>query len=179
MPWLWCFTASLHCLGGATFASFIKHLFHAQRISHLTLVFFFSSYLLNLIGQCLDLDALLDQCCRMISSLLKIFKIKQLEGTAVVLGEQLQVDATEVLILIFIYIIYAITLQVFFNLLPFFPLQFLISKLVMCCISSESSPKLSADTSSQVLSLLSQLTLDSDPSLHEYIKVCIYVILIT
>ncbi|XP_009622788.1 serine/threonine-protein kinase ATM isoform X4 [Nicotiana tomentosiformis] len=96
-----------------------------------------ASYLLNLIGQCLDLDALLDQCCRMISSLLKIFKIKQLEGTTVVLGEQL---------------------------------QFLISKLVMCCISSESSPKLSADTSSQVLSLLSQLTLDSDPSLHEYIK---------
>lgn len=142
------------------------------------IIFFFSSYLLNLIGQCLDLDALLDQCCRMISSLLKIFKIKQLEGTTVVLGEQLQVDVTEALILIFIYIIYAIT-QVFFNLLPFFPLQFLISKLVMCCISSESSPKLSADTSSQVLSLLSQLTLDSDPSLHEYIKVCIYVILIT
>lgn len=96
-----------------------------------------ASYLLNLIGQCSDLDALLDQCCRMISSLLKIFKIKQLEGTTIVLGEQL---------------------------------QFLISKLVMCCVPSESSSKLSAATSSQVLSLLCQLTLDSDPSLHEYIK---------
>ncbi|MCD7455717.1 hypothetical protein HAX54_029235 [Datura stramonium] len=96
-----------------------------------------ASYLLNLIGQCLDLDALLDQCCRMISSLLKIFKIKQLEGTTIVLGEQL---------------------------------QFLISKLVMCCVPSESSSKLSAATSSQVQSLLCQLTLDADPSLHEYIK---------
>lgn len=96
-----------------------------------------ASYLLNLIGQCLDLDALLDQCCRMISLLLKIFKIKQLEGTAIVLGEQL---------------------------------QFLMSKLLMCCVPSESSSKLSAATSSQVLSLLRQLTLDSDPSLHEYIK---------
>ncbi|XP_055826815.1 serine/threonine-protein kinase ATM isoform X2 [Solanum dulcamara] len=96
-----------------------------------------ASYLLNLIGQCLDLDALLAQCCRMICSLLKIFKIKQLEGTAIVLGEQL---------------------------------QFLISKLVICCVPSKSSSKLSAATSSQVLSLLCQLTLDSDPSLHEYIK---------
>ncbi|KAF3642280.1 hypothetical protein FXO38_21200 [Capsicum annuum] len=96
-----------------------------------------ASYLLNVISQCLDLDALLDQCCGMISSLLKIFKIKQLEGTTIVLGEQL---------------------------------QFLISKLVMWCVPSESSSKLSAATSSKVLSLLCQLTLDSDPSLHEYIK---------
>ncbi|KAM3381087.1 serine/threonine-protein kinase ATM isoform X3 [Capsicum galapagoense] len=96
-----------------------------------------ASYLLNVISQCLDLDALLDQCCGMISSLLKIFKIKQLEGTTIVLGEQL---------------------------------QFLISKLVMWCVPSESSSKLSAATSSKVLSLLCQLTLNSDPSLHEYIK---------
>ncbi|XP_059644264.1 serine/threonine-protein kinase ATM [Cornus florida] len=49
-------------------------------------------------------------------------------------------------------------------------LQFLVSKLVACCIPSESSVELSSSQPSQVLSLLHQLTVDSDPSLYDYIK---------
>lgn len=49
--------------------------------------------------------------------------------------------------------------------------QFLVSKLVACCIPSESYDNLSATTSSQLLLLLQQLTIGSDSSLHEYIKV--------
>ncbi|XP_038683516.1 serine/threonine-protein kinase ATM isoform X2 [Tripterygium wilfordii] len=48
-------------------------------------------------------------------------------------------------------------------------LQFLVSKLVECCIQSEGSVKLSG-TRSQALSLLHQLTVYSDPSLHEYVR---------
>ncbi|KAK4479331.1 hypothetical protein RD792_014843 [Penstemon davidsonii] len=49
-------------------------------------------------------------------------------------------------------------------------LQFLVSKLVQCCIPSKSYGKLSDTASSQVVSLLQQLTIGSDPSLYEYIK---------
>lgn len=44
------------------------------------------------------------------------------------------------------------------------------SKLVACCIPSEANEP-SVSRSSQVLSLLLQLTVDSDPSLHDYIRV--------
>ncbi|KAL9227455.1 hypothetical protein vseg_003141 [Gypsophila vaccaria] len=49
-------------------------------------------------------------------------------------------------------------------------LQYLVSKLVSCCISPGSNAESLRISSSQVLSLLHLLTVDSDPSLHEYIK---------
>ncbi|KAK9684733.1 hypothetical protein RND81_10G228300 [Saponaria officinalis] len=49
-------------------------------------------------------------------------------------------------------------------------LQYLVSKLVSCCIPSGSNAAPLRPSSSQVLSLLQFLTLDSDPSLHDYIK---------
>ncbi|KDP31097.1 hypothetical protein JCGZ_11473 [Jatropha curcas] len=48
-------------------------------------------------------------------------------------------------------------------------LQFLVSKLVPCCIPSDTTGEHSGTRSSAVLSLLLQLTVDSDPSLHDYI----------
>ncbi|GAB2269840.1 hypothetical protein Dimus_004758 [Dionaea muscipula] len=50
-------------------------------------------------------------------------------------------------------------------------LQFLVSKLVACCIPLESRGESTCKASSQVLSLLHLLILDSDPSLHDYIRV--------
>uniref|UniRef100_F6GSQ7 Serine/threonine-protein kinase ATM n=1 Tax=Vitis vinifera TaxID=29760 RepID=F6GSQ7_VITVI len=49
-------------------------------------------------------------------------------------------------------------------------LQFLVSKLVACCIPSETNAELSGTRSSQVLSLLHQLTIGADPSLYDYIR---------
>lgn len=49
--------------------------------------------------------------------------------------------------------------------------QFLVSKLVECCIPSGTSDQFSTSQSSQVMSLLHQLTVESDPSLHDYIRV--------
>ncbi|XP_065875882.1 serine/threonine-protein kinase ATM isoform X2 [Euphorbia lathyris] len=49
-------------------------------------------------------------------------------------------------------------------------LQFLVSKLVACCIPSESTGAASGTRSSQVLPLLLQLTVNSDPSLHGYVR---------
>ncbi|KAL3824832.1 hypothetical protein ACJIZ3_020861 [Penstemon smallii] len=49
-------------------------------------------------------------------------------------------------------------------------LQFLVSELVQYCVPSKSYGKLSDTASSQVVSLLQQLTIGSDPSLYEYIK---------
>ncbi|KAL6583807.1 hypothetical protein OROMI_003096 [Orobanche minor] len=49
-------------------------------------------------------------------------------------------------------------------------LQFLVSKLVARCVPSVSRANLSAAASSHLLSLLQQLTIGSDSSLHEYIK---------
>ncbi|KAM1451845.1 hypothetical protein ACFX2I_038908 [Malus domestica] len=95
-----------------------------------------SNYLFNLVGQFIGCQALLDQCCRIISALLKTFKSKPSKEIICVLGEQL---------------------------------QFLVSKLVTCCIPSEAKGEESG-RSSQVLSLLLQLTVDSDPSLYDYIR---------
>ncbi|KAA8540818.1 hypothetical protein F0562_024781 [Nyssa sinensis] len=96
-----------------------------------------SNYLFNLVGQFINCHALQDQCCRIISTLVKAFRSNPSKETNGVLGEQL---------------------------------QFLVSKLVACCIPSESDGELSGSQSSQVLTLLHQLTVDSDPSLYEYIK---------
>ncbi|KAI5683411.1 hypothetical protein M9H77_04639 [Catharanthus roseus] len=95
------------------------------------------NYLLNLVGQCIGRHALLDQCCGIISKLLKICRSCTSEDTNRVLGEQL---------------------------------PFLVSKLVPCCMPSESDGELSVASSSEVLSLLHQLTVYSEPSFYEYIK---------
>ncbi|QHO17058.1 hypothetical protein HN873_033624 [Arachis hypogaea] len=47
-------------------------------------------------------------------------------------------------------------------------LQFLVSKLVACCTPNRK--ELSDSNTSQVLSLLRLLTVDSDPSMHDYVK---------
>ncbi|XVF54114.1 hypothetical protein PTKIN_Ptkin05aG0154900 [Pterospermum kingtungense] len=96
-----------------------------------------SNYLFNLIGQFIGCHALQDQCCRIISSLLKTFKSNPSKEIVGVLGEQL---------------------------------QFLVSKLVACCIPHEADGQPSTSVSSQVLSLLHELTVDSDPSLYDYIR---------
>ncbi|XVF09293.1 hypothetical protein REPUB_Repub07fG0080200 [Reevesia pubescens] len=96
-----------------------------------------SNYLFNLIGQFIGCHALQDQCCRIISALLKTFKSNPSREIVGVLGEQL---------------------------------QFLVSKLVACCIPLEADGQPSASVSSQVLSLLLELTVDSDPSLYDYIR---------
>ncbi|XP_048138241.1 serine/threonine-protein kinase ATM isoform X2 [Rhodamnia argentea] len=49
-------------------------------------------------------------------------------------------------------------------------LQFLVSKLVTCCIPSNANGENPPSGSSQVLSLLHQLVLHSGPSLHDYIR---------
>lgn len=49
-------------------------------------------------------------------------------------------------------------------------LQFLVSKLVACCIPPENNQELHIMQSSRVISLLHQLTVDADPSLYDYIK---------
>ncbi|XP_076932541.1 serine/threonine-protein kinase ATM-like isoform X2 [Bidens hawaiensis] len=49
-------------------------------------------------------------------------------------------------------------------------LQFLVSKLVECCIPSKSDIKNSLTQPSEALLLLDQLVMDSDPSLHKHIK---------
>ncbi|KAK9995769.1 hypothetical protein SO802_020455 [Lithocarpus litseifolius] len=96
-----------------------------------------SNYLFNLIGQFINSHALQDQCCGIISALLRTFKSNPSEEMISVLGEQL---------------------------------QFLVSKLVACCIPSESNGEDSGTRLSQVLSLLLQLTVDSDPAFYDYIR---------
>ncbi|KAL0315150.1 UNVERIFIED_CONTAM: Serine/threonine-protein kinase ATM [Sesamum calycinum] len=97
-----------------------------------------SSYLLNLVGQFVGCQYLMDQCCHIISTLLKISRDSPSGESTRVLGEQL---------------------------------QFLVSRLVAYCVPSESCGNLSATALSQVVSLLQQLTVGSDSSLYEYIKV--------
>ncbi|XP_034214636.1 serine/threonine-protein kinase ATM isoform X5 [Prunus dulcis] len=96
-----------------------------------------SNYLFNLVSQFIGCRALQDQCCRIISTLLKTFKSNPSKEIISVLGEQL---------------------------------QFLVSKLVACCIPTEAKGEQSGSRSSQVLSLLLELTVDSDPSLYDYIR---------
>ncbi|XP_034925984.1 serine/threonine-protein kinase ATM isoform X2 [Populus alba] len=48
-------------------------------------------------------------------------------------------------------------------------LQFLVSKLVACCIPSETSGEIGT-RAYEILSLLCQLTVGSDPSLHDYVR---------
>ncbi|KAL9265361.1 Serine/threonine-protein kinase ATM-like protein [Drosera capensis] len=96
-----------------------------------------SCYLLNLVGQFVSSSALQDQCCQMITILIKIFKSSHFKGSNRVLGEQLQL---------------------------------LVSKLVACCMPLESREGSTTKPPSQVLSLLHLLTVDSDPSLYDYVR---------
>ncbi|CAO2819072.1 unnamed protein product [Amaranthus hypochondriacus] len=96
-----------------------------------------SCYLFNLVCQFMSSRALQDQCCRMISIMLKMFMTNPSTETTHILGEQL---------------------------------QFLVPKLVACCIPLGSIAEKSCTSSSKVLSLLHLLTVDSDPSLHDYIR---------
>ncbi|KAL8141962.1 hypothetical protein V2J09_014994 [Rumex salicifolius] len=96
-----------------------------------------SSYLFNLVGHLISCQSLQDQCCNVISTLLKTFNSCHSKETTHILGEQL---------------------------------QFLVSKLVACCIPLESDEGKAGKPSSQVMSLLHLLTVDSDPSLHDYIR---------
>ncbi|XP_077244126.1 serine/Threonine-kinase ATM-like protein isoform X2 [Tasmannia lanceolata] len=96
-----------------------------------------SSYLFNIVGQFIGIEALQDQCCLMLSTLLEAFKSNSTKDVTSVLGEQL---------------------------------QFLVSKLVACCIPSESNREHYAIQSSKVISLLHELTVDADPSLRDYIR---------
>ncbi|KAI3807033.1 hypothetical protein L1987_22953 [Smallanthus sonchifolius] len=96
-----------------------------------------SNYLFNLLGQFIDCGPLQDQCCQIISALLKSLKINQSKDSIDVLGEQL---------------------------------QFLVSKLVECCIPSKCNLNCSLTQPSEALSLLHQLVVDSDPSLHKHIR---------
>lgn len=96
-----------------------------------------SIYLLNMVGQYITCHALQDQCCRIISTLLQVFRRNAHKDITGMLGEQL---------------------------------QFLVSKLVACCIPSDSPSQLSTTQSSDVLSLLHNLTMEADPSLHNYIR---------
>ncbi|KAJ0603861.1 putative non-specific serine/threonine protein kinase [Helianthus annuus] len=96
-----------------------------------------SNYLFNLVGQFLDCGPLQDQCCHIISELLKTLKHSQSKDGFDVLSEQL---------------------------------QFLVSKLVECCIPPKSDLKNSITQPSEALSLLHQLVVDSDSSLHKHIK---------
>ncbi|GLT47213.1 hypothetical protein SLA2020_209240 [Shorea laevis] len=96
-----------------------------------------SNYLFNLIGQFIGSNALQDQCCCIISALLKSLNSNPSKEAIIVLGEQL---------------------------------QFLVSKLVECCNTSRADRKPPTSIPSEVLSLLHQLIVDSDPSLHDYIR---------
>ncbi|XP_010243049.1 PREDICTED: serine/threonine-protein kinase ATM isoform X1 [Nelumbo nucifera] len=95
-----------------------------------------SLYLFNLIGKYIGFQALQNQCCLILSTLLKAFKCNPNHDVIGVLGEQL---------------------------------QFLVSKLVSCCIPVQNTEPIGSQ-SSQVVSLLHQLILESDPSLHDYIR---------
>ncbi|KAI3512910.1 hypothetical protein L1887_20232 [Cichorium endivia] len=96
-----------------------------------------SNYLFTLVGQFIDYGPLQDQCCQIISALLKTLKDNQSKYGIDVLGEQL---------------------------------QFLVSKLVDSCTPSKSDFKHSITQSSEALSLLHELVVDSDSSLQKYIK---------
>lgn len=55
----------------------------------------------------------------------------------------------------------------------FCSVQFLVSKLVTCCVPAERKESL-VNSVSSALSLLHMLTLDSDPTLHDYVKVSFF-----
>lgn len=147
------------------------------------------SYLFNLVSQFIGCRALQDQCCRIISALLKTFKSNPSKEIISVLGEQLQVCSfIDSICLSFLLHPHIFSPRAPPPSIPHFPpkkdpfqysllhsccvlMQFLVSKLVACCIPTEAKGEQSGSRSSQVLSLLLELTVDSDPSLYDYIRV--------
>ena len=125
------------------------------------------SYLFNLIGQFIGSHALQDQYWGIISALLRNFKsnpskdqcagrttsgichllITKSQVFCPILSQHLLLSSDCVL------------------------LQFLVSKLVACCIPSEANGEDSGTRLSQVLSLLLLLTVDSDPAFYDFIRV--------
>jgi hypothetical protein len=136
---------------------------------YLFIIYFFlilseCSYLFNLIGPLIGCPALLDQCCSILSALLISYKKHLSADITSMLGEQLQVYMVS---LFTMFSIHLISYSIIYN-LSF--VQFLVSKLVACCIPSER--KESRDSFvSKGLPLLHKFTLKSDPSMHDYVKV--------
>lgn len=56
--------------------------------------------------------------------------------------------------------------------LPTELLQVLVPKLITACLTNEKEETSGIADSSRVLSLLRQLTVDADPMLYDYIRVC-------
>ncbi|ONK66300.1 uncharacterized protein A4U43_C06F6270 [Asparagus officinalis] len=108
-----------------------------QIIGHRATVSSTSNYIFNILGQLIDKQSLQDQCCRILSTLLEVFKVDCKKDVICVLGEQL---------------------------------QFLVSKLVACCIPSVNKGGRGEGPSSRVITLLHQLTVDADISLSDYIR---------
>ncbi|KAJ8476072.1 hypothetical protein OPV22_019799 [Ensete ventricosum] len=96
-----------------------------------------SYYIINIVGQLIGSQPLQEQCCVILSTLLKAFKGKPTKDVYNVLGEEL---------------------------------QFLVSKLVACCIPSESQNEKAVPPPPAVISLLHELTVDADPLLLGYIR---------
>ncbi|XP_064968170.1 serine/threonine-protein kinase ATM-like isoform X2 [Musa acuminata AAA Group] len=96
-----------------------------------------SYYIINIVGQLIGSQPLQEQCCVILSTLLKAFKAKPTKDVYNVLGEEL---------------------------------QFLVSKLVACCIPSESQNVKAVPPPPAVISLLHELTVDADPLLLGYIR---------
>ena len=155
------------------------------------------SYLFHIILQSLRFQQLLDQCYHFILSLLDIFQTLPLKDISHALGNQLKVHCKThlflgfrllcdqlrqqcfLLIIIKLYIIDewmmidpTCTLLLFlWNSLQ---LQWIVPKLVACCVSSDFSKARDGglNLSTFLLALVYQLTMDIDHSLHDYIRVC-------
>lgn len=122
------------------------------------------SYLFNMIGPLVGCHALRDQCCRVLSALLLQFNMNPSANITCMLGEQLQAYILSFLV----FWTPGFLFRSVFNSLC--TVQFLVSTLVACCIPSETKESCSS-TTSQVLSLLRMLTVDTDSSMYDFVKV--------
>lgn len=104
----------------------------------------------------------------MIHALLVLLRTNPSPEITSVLGEQLQVCIVSLKFSLCFELHWFLCLTNFAGLLS---IQFLVSKLVACCIPSESKDGCHSAKSSEVLSLLHMLTVDSDPSMYDYIRV--------
>lgn len=106
-----------------------------------------------------------DQCCRILSSLLDFVENNASHEIITALGEQLQVPVLPIQYFLCYVLLY---LQADRSVIL---LQFLVSKLVESCCLSNTNGGNSQPGFSYVLSVLCQLILQSNPSLHDYIRV--------
>lgn len=105
------------------------------------------------------------QCCNILSKLLSAFNANSSTEIVTTLGKQLQVVSTNSSLKI---ISCTCAHLLFSNGL----VQLLVPKLVTCCLPNEKEGRSAIADSSRVLSLLRQLTVDADPLLYDYIRVC-------